>query len=42
MDNNKKFNQLLNSRRNPRAMYAALLALAKAGTLGRLREGGTA
>ena len=39
MDNNKKFNQLLNNCQNPRAVYAALLAMAKAGTLGKLREG---
>lgn len=42
VDNNEKFNRLLNSRQNPRTMYAALLALANAGALGKLREGATA
>lgn len=38
MTNEEKFNQLLNSCQNPRAMCAALLALASAGALDRLRE----
>lgn len=38
-DNNEKFNQTPNSCRNPRVVYAALLALAMVGTLGKLREG---
>ena len=42
MTNNERFNELLNSCQNPRAVYAALLALAKAGTLGKLREGAQA
>ena len=31
MTNNERFNQLLNSCQNPRAVYNALLALGKAG-----------
>lgn len=38
MANEEKFNQLLNSCRNPRAVCAALLALASAGALDKLRE----
>lgn len=38
MTNNERFNTLLNRCQNPRAVYAALLALAKAGTLDRLRK----
>ncbi len=38
MNNNEKFCQLLNSCQNPEAVYAALLALAKSGVLGKLRE----
>lgn len=38
MNNNEKFCQLLNSCQNPEAMCAALLALAKSGVLGKLRE----
>lgn len=38
MNNNEKFCQLLNSCQNPEAMCAALLALSKAGLLGKLRE----
>lgn len=36
--NNEKFCQLLNSCQNPEAICAALLALSKAGLLGKLRE----
>lgn len=39
MTNNEKFNQLLNSCQNPRAVYAALLALRTTGRLDKLREG---
>lgn len=38
MNNNEKFCQLLNSCQNPEAMCADLLALAKSGLLGKLRE----
>lgn len=38
MKNNEKFNQLLNNCQNPRAVYAALLVLAKSATLDKLRE----
>lgn len=38
MNNNERFNQLLNSCQNPRAVYNALLALGKAGTLDKLRK----
>lgn len=38
MNNNEKFCQLLNSCQNPEAVYNALLALAKSGMLGKLRE----
>lgn len=38
MNNNEKFAKLLNSCQNPEAMCAALLALSKAGLLGKLRE----
>lgn len=38
MMNNERFNELLNSCRSPRAVCAALLALASAGALDRLRE----
>lgn len=38
MNNNERFNALLDSCQNPRAVYAALLALAKAGILDRLRK----
>lgn len=38
MNNNEKFAKLLNSCQNPEAVYAALLALAKSGLLGKLRE----
>lgn len=38
MSNKERFNQPLNSCRNPRAAYAALLALGKAGTLDKLRK----
>lgn len=38
MNNNEKFAKLLNSCQNPEAMCAALLALAKSGVLGKLRE----
>ena len=39
MTNKERFNALLNRCQDPRAVYAALLAFAKSGTLGRLREG---
>lgn len=39
MKNNERFNQLLNSCQDPRAVYAALLALAGLGVLDKLREG---
>lgn len=42
MSNNERFNAMLNSCQNPRAVYAALLAMAKAGTLGKLRKKATA
>lgn len=38
MNNNEKFNWLLNNCQNPRAVYAALLALTKSETLDKLRE----
>lgn len=38
MSNNERFNQLLNSCQTPRAVYNALLALGKNGTLDKLRE----
>lgn len=38
MTNEEKFNQLLNSCRNPRAVCAALLALGTTGALDKLRE----
>lgn len=38
MTNNERFNQLLNSCQNPHAVYAALLALRKAGVLDKLKE----
>lgn len=38
MNNNEKFAKLLNSCQNPEAICAALLALAKSGLLGKLRE----
>lgn len=38
MTNNERFNAMLNSCQNPRAVYAALLALGKAGVLDKLRE----
>ena len=41
MTNNERFNQLLNSCQNPRAIYAALLSLGKAGILHQLREEAT-
>lgn len=39
MTNNERFNQLLNSCQNPRAVYSALLALGTTGALDKLREG---
>ena len=38
MSNNEKFNKLLNSCQNPRSVYAALLALGRAGILEKLRK----
>ena len=38
MMNNERFNQLLNSCQNPRAVYNTLLALGTTGALDRLRE----
>lgn len=38
MTNNDRFNQLLNNCQNPWAIYAALLALGKAGVLDKIRE----
>lgn len=38
MTNNERFNQLLNGCQNPRAVYAALSALANNGGLDMLRE----
>lgn len=38
MTNNERFNESLNSCQNPWAVCAALLALANAGALDRLRE----
>lgn len=38
MTNNERFNELLNNCQNSRAVYTALLALKKAGVLGKLRE----
>lgn len=38
MNNNEKFCQLLNSCQNPKLMCDVLLALSKAGLLGKLRE----
>ena len=38
MTNNEKFNAMLNNCQNPRAVYIALLALAKSGLLNKLRE----
>lgn len=38
MTNEEKFNQLLNSCKNPRAVHNAFLALGKSGTLDALRE----
>lgn len=38
MMNNERFNELLNSCRNPRAVCAALLALGTTGALDKLRE----
>jgi hypothetical protein len=38
MTNNEKFNTMLNSCQHPRAVMAALLALASAGILDKLRE----
>lgn len=37
MTNNERFNELLNSCENPRAVYVALLALARSGMLDKLR-----
>lgn len=37
MTNNERFNESLNSCENPQAVYVALLALAKSGTLDKLR-----
>lgn len=38
MDNNERFNQLLNGCQNPRAVYNALLALGRDGALDGLRK----
>lgn len=38
MTNNKRFNAMLNNCHHPRAIYAALLALANNGRLDMLRE----
>lgn len=38
MNNNEKFNKLLNSCSNPRLVMAALLALAKSGSLQKIRK----
>lgn len=38
MTNNEKFNAVLNRCQNPRAVYAALLALGNAGELDKLRK----
>lgn len=37
MTNNERFNQLLNSCKNPRAMYDTLLVLGRTGLLDKLR-----
>lgn len=41
MTNCEKFNAVLNSCQNPRAVYDALFALARAGMLGKFRKGET-
>ena len=41
MTNKERFNLLLNSCQNPRAVYAAPLAVGKAGILHQLREEAT-
>lgn len=42
MNNNEKFNKLLNDCSNPRLVMAALLALAKSGSLQQRRKDGAA